>query len=365
MEHAQSVARSKPPFNTIQLLRFYAAFMVVVSHASFYAQRHLDAAFQPYQLGENGVRLSLAISGFVMVVSTRKLVTTSNGWKTFLQHRVLRIVPLYWLITTFKIGTLIFAASLFSSHSNLEFGYILKSYVFIPVLDNENLYRPVVGVAWTLNLEMFFYAIFMVSLLLKLPRVKTATIVIALLVLLRPFTNRLPPVASFYCDPIMLNYIWGMAAAHLLRSTAPLNVNTALAAVIAGLAFLFFPRTVDKDSAFIFVLNNLAIFIVIYGITELERKRGTRLLRPLIFMGTASYSLYLTHTAVIAALAALLGHTAMGHPMIYLQCCALLAPLVAALVHALVERPMANQLAKLWPDPKTVPATARPPARKA
>ena len=63
------------------------------------------------------------ISGFVMIVSTIKLVGTAGGWREFGIRRVIRIYPMYWLATTVKlvIAIAIPAAVL---HSVLTPGYV-------------------------------------------------------------------------------------------------------------------------------------------------------------------------------------------------------------------------------------------------
>ena len=50
--------------------------------------------------GAAGIDIFFVISGFVMVVSSRRLASQPHAWRTFIQHRIVRIVPLFDRITS-------------------------------------------------------------------------------------------------------------------------------------------------------------------------------------------------------------------------------------------------------------------------
>lgn len=80
---------------TIQYLRAVAATGVVVHH--FIGPAYFDAGLkQPPSIGEAGVDLFFVISGFIMWTTTGR---RQIGPQEFMWHRILRIVPLYWLFT--------------------------------------------------------------------------------------------------------------------------------------------------------------------------------------------------------------------------------------------------------------------------
>src|ERR1700730_16626449 len=87
---------------SIQALRIVAAGLVVVTHSTFYAFERLDRNFFVWQRGTRGVDIFFVISGFVMIYSSQKLLALPGGWKTFAERRIVRIVPLYWLILRLK-----------------------------------------------------------------------------------------------------------------------------------------------------------------------------------------------------------------------------------------------------------------------
>src|SRR5690348_841715 len=89
----------------IQILRAVAAIAVVVSHAAQNLDRFAIAPNTSHFFvsGAAGVDLFFVISGFVMVYASEPLFGSASGAVTFLYHRIVRIVPLYWLATTFYV----------------------------------------------------------------------------------------------------------------------------------------------------------------------------------------------------------------------------------------------------------------------
>jgi exopolysaccharide production protein ExoZ len=149
--------------HALQVLRALAALMVVADHAVSYVATKQEVALSlknlAWFLGIFGVDIFFVISGFIMIYTSRDLFGTRLGFAKFAYRRIVRIVPLYWLAT-------ITAAGLLLRHqfpSNFE---IATSLAFVPAVTHPGeALRPILWVGWTLNLEMFFYALFTVSLL--------------------------------------------------------------------------------------------------------------------------------------------------------------------------------------------------------
>jgi peptidoglycan/LPS O-acetylase OafA/YrhL len=78
-----------PSFRTIQALRGLAALLVVVYHAfDMWAVRiNPGAPGAAWTNGAAGVDIFFVISGFVMVVSSRRLLAQPGAWMTFMRHR--------------------------------------------------------------------------------------------------------------------------------------------------------------------------------------------------------------------------------------------------------------------------------------
>src|SRR4051794_8508108 len=92
-------------FLTVQALRAIAALMVVAYHTfDMWGQRiNAHAPAVAWSNGAAGVDIFFVVSGFVMVISSRRLADQPSAWLTFLKQRAIRIIPLYWLMTTLKL----------------------------------------------------------------------------------------------------------------------------------------------------------------------------------------------------------------------------------------------------------------------
>ena len=148
-------------FRSIQALRAVAALLVVLYHAFELWGLRVDA-WAPgvkWTNGASGVDIFFAISGFVMVISSRRLADKLGAWRVFLRHRVIRIVPLYWLLTTLKILGVVLLPD-FIIRTSVDFYSVAASYLFLPVVDTAGNFRPVLPVGWTLTYEFLFYLFF-------------------------------------------------------------------------------------------------------------------------------------------------------------------------------------------------------------
>src|SRR5579872_364486 len=148
----------------IQYLRALAALMVAYSHLAHQIPAYLSAlSLHRWVTTDrlyNGVSIFFVISGFIMYVTGAE-----SSPVQFAKRRLVRIVPLYWLLTG-----LLFLCALFTP----EFARmtvatpqtLAKSLLFIPYFNagqGGRLY-PLLIPGWTLNCEMFFYLIFTLTL---------------------------------------------------------------------------------------------------------------------------------------------------------------------------------------------------------
>jgi exopolysaccharide production protein ExoZ len=319
-------------------LRALAAMMVVWVH-SLYVIPGVVERLGPSYFGGSGVDLFFVISGFIMVATTAAKEVTA---RRFFALRIIRVVPLYWLATLATVA----CAAYRHSFKDLYYtpGEIAKSLLFVPYVsaagDSVGVW-PIVLNGWTLNYEMFFYALFALSLAVpRRLRLPGLVVTLGLLAvsgrLFGPFAN---PLASVYTSSLLLEFAAGMILAHLwLRAAQRDGLPLALLAIAVGFFCLgaVFSRFVVASGAFLVVAGCLHP-----RISALQN-------RPLLELGNASYAIYLVHDFVLAALA--WAWLRVFPPMtLTSSVCFMAAALVLCagagwLCHRFIERPLTSRL---------------------
>ena len=291
-----------PTLLSVQILRAAAALGVVAHHVQLdlATRMGLPGALPDFNLGAAGVDVFFVISGFVMVYASEPLFGRPDGPRRFLARRLIRIVPLYWAVTSLYLGLTLFSPEM--ATSSYSPGVIAASYLFFPYPRDDGVMQPVIGLGWTLNYEMFFYLVF--GLAVAVRRVAAVAGVAAVLLLgfwLNRVAGPLPGALGFWTESVVLEFVFGMAAALALRSGVRLQPATAVAlmgAALVALALALPIRLVPNVSRGI---NwGLPVALVVAGavLGDFRRSDG-RLARALGLLGDASYSLYLLHPFVI------------------------------------------------------------------
>ena len=329
----------------VQDLRGIAAMLVVVYHAA----RGRDG-FHPVlgqvDLGAVGVAVFFVISGFVMGHACR-----DEPPLTFLRRRVIRIVPLYWLLTAVWFAILL-RADIAQGLPFRRVGELLQSLFFLPHWNANSPDRiwPILVPGWTLNFEMFFFAVFLVGLRLGPARQATALLLVALVAagaLLQPQDPRL----ITWTHPYLLLFVAGLGLSIAWDRGIPARMAWALPAGAAVLLAAALPEIRG-------VLAEAALFAgaiaTMAGALALQVARPALSLPLLRQLGDASYSIYLSHTITLMvwrrAAAPVFGGplSAAGIVAAVLAC-----TVVGLAVDRLIERPMSRRLRRPAPIPTT------------
>jgi exopolysaccharide production protein ExoZ len=193
-------------FESIQYLRGFAALIVVFHHARNPAVWLYDP-ISKFGVGQAGVDIFFVISGFIMYTAAREELPLD-----FIKRRFVRVVPLYWFATA--------ATFAFYHHSknNIPSINLVKdvifSILFIPHYSTYNTGEiwPFLVPGWTLNYEMFFYAIFFVGLFIRRLTFIVAFLLIALTTIGFIFPSS-QALWKTYTDPLMLEFLAGFYVA--------------------------------------------------------------------------------------------------------------------------------------------------------
>lgn len=342
-------------FAGIQCLRFVAAMLVVLTHSTFYASERLNGKFPLFYIGAVGVDLFFVISGFVMYISSARLAAKDRGWIEFLERRFIRIIPLYWLVTTIKVAALILAPSL-EMHSSFDLLYIIKSYLFIPARSSSGDIAPLVGVGWTLIFEMFFYAIFAFALATKSKFSWVLFGTVGLCIVASVFRTSNWPIWTFYLDPQLFEFIAGAAIAKW-GVTRRIPVPVAIGCLAVGAIALFNMPIAMHGSLLMIPMQGIPAALIVFGLVAIEPLVAGRWPRWLVYAGGASYSLYLIHPMISPAAPQILARLGIHSGVLSTIASIIIALIGMMVVYTLFERPTTNWLKGLLKRSK--PAAAR------
>ncbi|MEQ1954784.1 acyltransferase [Mesorhizobium sp. CN2-181] len=324
---------------SLQYLRGIAAMMVVVFHAfDVFARFGAGDETEQFMVGLAGVDIFFVISGFIMWTMAEKAYPSPGE---FIRKRLIRIVPLYWALTLFLAAVALAKPDLLST-AVFDPAHFVASMLFIPwphpKLDAA---VPLLIPGWTLNYEMAFYLIFAVCLLIS-KRWRLLSLVGALTALaaIGPFMPQ-GGALGFYTDTLVLEFATGALLAWFWLRGFTMTPAMSLALVIAGFILLWLgvgstlPRIVSLG---------LPATMVVAGMVFAEARLRKRPFQPLLMIGDASYSIYLSQGVALAVFTKLWTTAGFGgdgwQAAAFLAISVLIMTVGGIVLYLLIEKPM-------------------------
>lgn len=324
---------------SVQALRALAAWSVVLHHyCLIFTVKEPSAWRQAFMdHGAAGVDVFFVISGFVMGLAANDPAITP---RRFLAKRLGRIVPAYWL-TTGVVALLITRLPEMMLHQGYSPELLVKSLLFVPAQNPGGAgLVPINTVGWSLNVEMAFYAIVALSLFAQRPQ-RWLWIVCGVVVL-QKLLSPLGVVSSFYGDPILYEFLMGIAAARLWQAGA-LRGPGWLFGGLAVLAIVCLVRPPAPSGLVREVDYGAPAFLLVCASLGLERYFARAAV--LVHLGNHSYSVYLIHPTILYA--GWYAHRARaGHGRLISVGCFVAIALVAAASYRFLERPAGRLLTR-------------------
>lgn len=279
----------------IEACRGIAAAMVVLYHAA----RHLDKAYGVpglmafFQFGHAGVDLFFVLSGFIILFVHYEDLGRPSSVGRYVERRLTRILPTYWVAlgVTILLG-FIGGRALPPLFDIARSASLLPSHV-----------EPLLGIAWTLQLEMTFYAVFVLLILHRMIGLVAFVIWLAWVVISAAgssFGGSLPQ--SLY-STYNLEFFLGMGVAYWLKNKA---VSKPRAILIAGMSLFAFAaiaenvRFFDGYASVSRLIYGVPAAMIVLGLAAAERDDGFVVPKVLKTLGSASYSIYLFQFVFIA-----------------------------------------------------------------
>ncbi len=301
---------------SIQLLRFVAALLVFAGHmpqqatVSWLPILGVNSLFH----GAIGVDLFFCISGLVMAHSTQSVESGSKPAFAFLLKRFFRIVPLYLIASTAMTVHHFFRGDI--DHLLQKY---LVSIVFVPYYENSKWFDPVVFPGWTLNYEIFFYAMIGIAICIS----SRFMLVVCAIMVCASAAGMLTLERIYYVTSINMEFVFGIALYYLLRRTDLLEKVEPyrwplLVASVALLALVMTGR--DDGYPLAGAVQRMSIVyndtmvprwiawgipsaLLVYAVLLFERQVPKKLAQ----LGDYSYSFYLLQLFTVAAFARFAG----------------------------------------------------------
>ncbi|MEM5340171.1 acyltransferase [Paraburkholderia azotifigens] len=289
--------------NSIRILRAVTATTVVVHHV----------LIQDGQVfGQFRVDVFFVLSGFVIALA---LEASTVSVRDFVVSRVVRIVPLYWLATLLVFFGALLRPDLFNS-TTANIPGLLKSLFFIPYRKESGHVFPMLFVGWTLNYEMLFYAASALALWWfrrRLPLVLAAiTLLLAGLFFVANLVHSDQAFVAVLAYDRMLEFPLGFAVWYVWKKGVRIPVALAAPGAV-GMYLLMTWIEQAWPAVSPLVGNGLPTCLLLLSTLSLESLvTESALTRGLLYLGDASYAIYLSHPFIVEGMRKLVPRVAHG-----------------------------------------------------
>jgi peptidoglycan/LPS O-acetylase OafA/YrhL len=239
----------------------------------------------------------------------------------------------------------------FANNKDLGWGQVIVSLLLIPQND-----KPILDVGWTLIYELYFYILFSVAIWLQ-PKHSVPILSTWLFVTLLHFCKIVKVPRSFFLLNLVfgnmnLEFVLGCLAAYIVikynnklgKYRWILFGITNLGYVILGMLLAWRNIGFGRIPTF----GVLAAMLIIAA-TSIDLKDSPKIPDLLIFLGDASYSIFLTHSPLISAITQILQKANLGKYYDGFFAPALLAVFAVVfgcIFYSLIEKPLTVFLRK-------------------
>ena len=283
--------------NGIQVARGIAAVLVVLYHASVWSGDYYETVYNDFfNFGEIGVDFFFVLSGFLIFYLHRGDDRGWAAWKKYFMKRLIRIYPPFLPVSLVLLFFYLNYPDLPNGGRTIG---IVSSIFLIPSGG-----APALVISWTLMHEMLFYAFF--SLYFFCRRcffVFTAIWIVLICARINTVENSY--LLSFLLNVHNLEFFFGVAVAlaadaynksHTLFLTA--GILLIVLFIMASYFNVQYPPVLQGDVIFIYL--GLAFACIVYGLYGLDINGTVRYPSFLLFLGVASYSIYLVHFPLLS-----------------------------------------------------------------
>jgi peptidoglycan/LPS O-acetylase OafA/YrhL len=334
------------------MLRGIASMLVVLFHitVNFSEATNKIFLFNFFKFGSSGVDIFFVLSGFIIAYANKEYVARPIKAVAFLKRRFIRIFPIYWLIISGFLAVQLIFPHYYNTHFELGIANFLATYLLLPdhVMIN--------GVSWSLTNELFFYLLFTLAIFIPVKKYSVYLLLsyfIGLFVIV--VTGLDITMGNDYIRllffPMNIEFLLGVFIVMLIEKISEKWVSPLL---LAGV-LLFLPGIYfyDREPRLIFtyrvILFGFPSFLLILSLVKMELSNKIRVKNIFLYLGDASYSIYLIHLPLIAAFYKIMAKLHISNtPVLILLSCLLfvIVCFVGMIIYKKIEMPLINKLNK-------------------
>lgn len=288
---------------SLQQARGLAAIAVVAFHLSIMMTlpRYLgQELFMDYtRRGNLGVDFFFVLSGFIIIFAHSRDIDHPERLRNYLARRFVRLFPVYWLYVGIFCALVAMGFGTSATIPDTFGGWI--STITLVRLDR---FTFPIAPAWTLVHELAFYLVFALLIVGKRLGMAVFGLWMAACLLLRPYHDYDDWTSwTTYFSPLNLNFLVGMLAFYGWRHGRPAIVKSMFPAGLLLLAAVYVLESGGMPYSQLQIAYAVSFGLLIAGAAALESAgQWPSRLRLLNLIGDASYSIYLTHLAVMGLL---------------------------------------------------------------
>ncbi|MFK5892032.1 MAG: acyltransferase [Pseudomonadota bacterium] len=286
----------------LDVLRFLAAFTVVLYHYSFYGyatNKTIGMEFQSlgsvFQYGHMGVELFFMISGFVILLSSENK-TISH----FIISRVTRLYPAYWVgVTLTTIVIVIYGSEMFNVSS-------YQYFINLTMINEMFHVRNIDGVYWTLFVEIRFYLLVFVLMLFRQMRFLKIYLLIWVIISILYHFIKLPNLINFFFISNVAPFFIAGAVFYIIYKNQKTLIFDYLILFLSFMSAIMYlnQKFLGMEEVFnlqfnsnVFLLILFSFYLIFYllckNILVIDKDKSTYKV-----LGEVTYPLYLIHATL-------------------------------------------------------------------
>lgn len=332
---------------SLQAYRGLAAVLVVLFHAHMTMSGYFKTTTlsELLSFGYAGVQFFFVLSGYIIYKMHSCDAGNPARLPVYLFKRFIRIYPIYWIVTFLFLPFWLLIPS-FGEAYHKEIFALIKSLILFP-----QEHAPHVQVGWTLVHEIFFYLAFAILIVSRILGFLFLFIWMAIYATTTFLNIPLSFPANFFLSELNLIFLLGIAAALFgPRLAKHVDHTGVLVAFIFGNLLFLACGLIDvfylTDSKLSFSYG-FAAFLIVIAAGNLKLEGYCKKRQAILFLGDASYSIYLIHPMVLSFMAKLIVmfglYKHLDNNLIFFILF-ISALIVGSLLHSFIEKPLLQKL---------------------